>query len=161
MMKTISFFLLKLPLIVLITAGCQSNKSEFASPNASSSFSVSGESQAIASGRQRTYSGLQYEILSHGTGPRPTAYSMVTVHYTGRLTNGTVFDSSVQRGQPATFSLQQVISGWTEGIPLMQEGSRFRFTIPPHLAYGAAGSPPKIGPNETLIFDVELIRVHH
>ena len=92
---------------------------------------------------------------------RPNRYSTVTVHYTGKLTNGSVFDSSVQRGQPATFSLQQVIAGWQEGIPLMQEGSKFRFTIPPHLGYGSAGSPPKIGPNETLIFEVELIRVHN
>lgn len=160
-MKKISVLLLTLILIVLITSACQSNKPESTSVNVLNSLSVSDESQSIASGRQRTYSGLEYEILSSGTGQRPTAYSMVTVHYTGKLTNGTVFDSSVQRGQPATFSLQQVISGWTEGIPLMQEGSRFRFTIPPHLAYGAAGSPPKIGPNETLIFDVELIRVHH
>jgi FKBP-type peptidyl-prolyl cis-trans isomerase len=160
-MKKISVLFLTLILIVLITSACQSNKPESTSVNVLNSLSVSDESQSIASGRQRTYSGLEYEILSSGTGQRPTAYSMVTVHYTGKLTNGTVFDSSVQRGQPATFSLQQVISGWTEGIPLMQEGSRFRFTIPPHLAYGAAGSPPKIGPNETLIFDVELIRVHH
>lgn len=92
---------------------------------------------------------------------RPNRYSTVTVHYTGKLTNGSVFDSSVQRGQPATFSLQQVVPGWQEGIPLMQEGARFQFTIPPHLGYGEAGSPPKIGPNETLIFDVELIRVHN
>ncbi|MBP83424.1 MAG: hypothetical protein CMO61_06200 [Verrucomicrobiales bacterium] len=160
-MKKISVLFPTLILILLITSACQSNKPESISVNEPNSLSVSDSSVTIPSGRQSTYSGLQYEILSPGTGQRPTAYSMVTVHYTGKLTNGMVFDSSVQRGQPATFSLQQVISGWTEGIPLMQEGSRFRFTIPPHLAYGAAGSPPKIGPNETLIFEVDLIRVHH
>ncbi len=110
-------------------------------------------------GRQRTYSGLQYEMLRPGTGKKPNPYSKVKVHYHGYLPNGTVFDSSVDRGQPATFGLNQVIAGWQEGIPLMQEGSKYRFTVPPHLAYGAQGSPPKIGPNATLMFDVELIEV--
>ncbi len=159
-MKSLPLALLTLSSIAVFLVGCKSNEPESATVNAPGG-AASGEAQTTPVGRQRTYSGLQYEMLQPGTGAKPTRYSTVTVHYTGKLTNGTVFDSSVQRGQPATFSLQQVIAGWTEGIPLMQEGAKFRFTIPPHLAYGAAGSPPKIGPNETLIFDVELIRVHH
>ena len=108
---------------------------------------------------KRTYSGLEYEILREGTGQRPTMYNKVKVHYHGYLPNGTVFDSSVQRGQPATFGLNRVIPGWQEGIQLMRVGSKYRFTIPPNLAYGQTGSPPKIGPNQTLKFDVELLDV--
>lgn len=110
-------------------------------------------------GVKTTYSGLQYEVLRPGTGNRPTAYNRVKVHYHGYLPNGTVFDSSVQRGEPATFGLNQVIAGWREGIPLMREGAKYRFTVPAHLAYGARGMPPKIGPNQTLKFDVELFEV--
>lgn len=110
-------------------------------------------------GVQTTYSGLKYEILRPGTGARPSSFNRVKVHYHGYLPDGTVFDSSVQRGQPATFGLNQVIAGWREGIPLMQEGAKYRFTVPPHLAYGVRGMPPKIGPNQTLMFDVELIQV--
>jgi len=106
-----------------------------------------------------TYSGLQYEVLRPGTGQRPTAYNRVRVHYHGYLPNGTVFDSSVERGKPSEFGLNQVIAGWREGIPLMREGAKYRFQIPGHLAYGAKGSPPKIGPNQTLLFDVELLKV--
>jgi FKBP-type peptidyl-prolyl cis-trans isomerase len=114
---------------------------------------------AAPQGIQKTYSGLQYEVLRPGTGVRPSSYNRVKVHYHGYLPDGTVFDSSVQRGQPATFGLNQVIAGWREGIPLMQEGAKYRFTVPPHLAYGQRGMPPKIGPNQTLMFDVELIQV--
>jgi len=114
---------------------------------------------AAPRGVQRTYSGLQYEVIKQGTGKRPATFNKVKVHYHGTLTNGTVFDSSVQRGQPSTFGVSKVIPGWTEGLQLMQEGSKYRFTIPPNLAYGPRGSPPKIGPNETLIFEVELIEV--
>ncbi|HRQ88841.1 MAG TPA: FKBP-type peptidyl-prolyl cis-trans isomerase [Bacteroidia bacterium] len=111
------------------------------------------------SGVQTTYSGLKYEVLRAGSGARPSSYNRVKVHYHGYLPNGTVFDSSVQRGQPAEFPLNKVIAGWQEGIPLMQVGSKYRFTVPPHLAYGAAGMPPKIGPNQTLMFDVELLEI--
>ncbi len=105
-------------------------------------------------------SGLQYEVLTEGTGSKkPTAMNSVTCHYHGTLIDGTVFDSSVKRGQPATFPLNQVIKGWTEGVQLMTEGSKFRFFIPPHLAYGDRQVGPTIGPNSTLIFDVELIRI--
>jgi FKBP-type peptidyl-prolyl cis-trans isomerase FklB len=102
-------------------------------------------------------SGLQYEILLEGNGPRPMATNKVTCHYHGTLTDGTVFDSSVQRGQPATFPLNGVIKGWTEGVQLMPAGSKWRFYIPPHLAYGDRQVSAQIGPNSTLIFDVELI----
>lgn len=105
-----------------------------------------------------TDSGLQYEILENGDGPSPDASDRVTVHYTGTLIDETVFDSSREREEPATFGLQQVIPGWTEGLQLMREGGRYRFYIHPELAYGESG-PPSIGPNRALIFDVELIEV--
>ena len=135
-------------------------------PGSSTSSSSNNASQyggttggSSSGGVQSTYSGLKYEVLRQGTGRKPSLYNRVKVHYHGMLTNGTVFDSSVQKGQPATFGLKQVIPGWTEGLQLMQEGAKYRFTIPPHLAYGARGQPPKIGPNETLIFDIELLEV--
>jgi FKBP-type peptidyl-prolyl cis-trans isomerase FklB len=104
-------------------------------------------------------SGLQYEILTEGKGQKPTATSSVTCHYHGTLIDGTVFDSSVKRGQPATFPLNRVIKGWTEGLQLMQEGSKYRFFIPPHLGYGDKQVSAVIGPNNTLIFDVELLSI--
>jgi len=102
-------------------------------------------------------SGLQYKILTEGNGAKPTAINNVTCHYHGTLIDGTVFDSSVQRGKPATFPLNMVIKGWTEGLQLMPAGSKFRFFIPPHLAYGDRQVSAAIGTNSTLIFDVELI----
>lgn len=104
-----------------------------------------------------TESGLQYEVLEAGEGERPSATSKVTVHYAGRLLDGTEFDSSFKRGQPATFGLNQVIKGWTEGVQLMNPGSKYRFFIPSQLAYGDQGAGQMIGPGETLVFDVELI----
>ncbi len=104
-------------------------------------------------------SGLQYEVLTEGTGAKPTANNKVTCHYHGTLINGTIFDSSVQRGQPATFPLNQVIKGWTEGVQLMATGSKWRFFIPPHLGYGDRQVGGAIGPNSTLIFDVELLSI--
>jgi len=106
-----------------------------------------------------TKSGLQYEVLKEGSGQAPTADSSVTVNYEGKLINGTVFDSSYKRGQPATFGVSQVIPGWTEGLQLMKPGAVYMFYIPAKLAYGADGAPPTIGPNECLIFKVELISV--
>jgi len=106
-----------------------------------------------------TESGLQYEVLTQGDGPKPAATDEVTVHYHGTLPNGEVFDSSVDRGQPATFGLNQVIKGWTEGVQLMNVGSKYRFVIPSDLAYGPRGAGGKIGPNATLVFEVELLSI--
>jgi FKBP-type peptidyl-prolyl cis-trans isomerase FklB len=105
-------------------------------------------------------SGLQYEIITTGTGLKPTAYDTVTCHYHGTLIDGTIFDSSVQRGKPASFPLSQVIKGWTEGVALMPTGSKWRFFIPPGLGYGDRQVGPTIGPNSTLIFEVELITIN-
>lgn len=106
-----------------------------------------------------TKSGLQYKVLSEGSGKQPTAKDTVMCHYEGFLIDGTVFDSSVQRGEPATFPLQQVIAGWTEGLQLMKEGAKYRFFIPYRLGYGEGGAGASIPPFATLIFDVELIQV--
>jgi len=104
-------------------------------------------------------SGLQYEILSEGTGAKPSATDKVTCHYHGTLIDGTVFDSSVRRGQPAVFPLNMVIKGWTEGLQLMPAGSKWRFFIPAHLAYGDRQVSAQIGPNSALIFEVELLGI--
>jgi FKBP-type peptidyl-prolyl cis-trans isomerase FklB len=104
-------------------------------------------------------SGLQYQVLKEGNGKKPSAKDTVKCHYEGTLIDGTVFDSSYQRGEPATFPLQQVIAGWTEGVQLMQEGAKYRFFIPYRLAYGEGGAGASIPPFAALIFDVELIEV--
>lgn len=109
---------------------------------------------------QETASGLQYVVEKEGTGAQPGATDEVTVHYTGKLLDGTVFDSSVNRGEPATFPLNRVIKGWTEGVQLMKEGAKYTFFIPSDLAYGAQGVPNAIPPHSTLIFEVELIKVN-
>jgi FKBP-type peptidyl-prolyl cis-trans isomerase FklB len=106
-----------------------------------------------------TPSGLQYEVLVEGNGPKPVTSNRVKVHYTGTLTDGSVFDSSVARGEPATFGVTQVIPGWVEGLQLMPKGSKYRFVIPSALAYGAQGAGKSIGPNATLIFEVELLDI--
>lgn len=106
-----------------------------------------------------TKSGLQYEVLQEGTGKSPKATDTVRCHYEGRLLDGTVFDSSYKRSQPADFGLNQVIPGWTEGVQLMKEGAKYRFTIPYLLAYGEQGAGASIPPFSTLVFDVELIKV--
>lgn len=107
-----------------------------------------------------TSSGLQYKVLTKGTGKMPTTNSNVTVHYTGKLINGTVFDSSVERGQPANFGVTQVIAGWTEALQLMHEGDKWMLVIPSELAYGERGAGGQIPPHSTLIFEVELIKVN-
>jgi FKBP-type peptidyl-prolyl cis-trans isomerase FklB len=105
-------------------------------------------------------SGLQYEVLTEGSGKKPGPSSSVTTHYHGTLLNGTVFDSSYQRGQPATFGVNQVIAGWTEALQLMPEGSKWRLYIPSDMAYGKRGAGRDIGPDSALIFDVELLKVN-
>ena len=106
-----------------------------------------------------TESGLQYEILSSGNGKKPNAEDKVTVHYHGMLTDGTVFDSSVDRGEPASFPVNGVIPGWVEGLQLMSVGDKWKLTIPSNLAYGERGAGGVIGPGETLIFEVELLSI--
>ena len=104
-------------------------------------------------------SGLQYEVITEGSGIKPLPSNKVTCHYHGTLIDGTVFDSSVKRGQPASFPLNMVIKGWTEGLQLMSVGSKWRFFIPPQLAYGERQTGAHIGPNSTLVFEVELLGV--
>ena len=111
-------------------------------------------------GVKTTASGLQYVVEKEGEGAQPGAEDEVTVHYTGKLLDGTVFDSSVNRGEPATFPLNGVIAGWTEGVQLMKEGAKYTFFIPSDLAYGPNGVPNVIPPHSTLIFEVELIKVN-
>jgi FKBP-type peptidyl-prolyl cis-trans isomerase len=107
-----------------------------------------------------TASGLKYQVLKQGTGTvSPKATDTVNVHYHGTLLNGTVFDSSVERGQPISFPLNGVIPGWTEGLQLMKVGDKFKFEIPPNLAYGPNSPSPKIPPNSTLVFEVELLGI--
>ena len=130
--------------------------------SASENNRKSGE-QYLAGNAERdgvvsTVSGMQYEVVEMGEGPRPIATDTVTVHYRGTLIDGTEFDSSYSRGEPATFGLDRVISGWTEGLQLMPVGSKFKFHIPANLAYGGR-SMGNIGPNSTLVFDVELISI--
>lgn len=117
------------------------------------------EKNKTAEGVKTTASGLQYKVLKEGNGVSPKATDNVKVHYHGTLLDGKVFDSSVERGQPAEFPLNRVIPGWTEGLQLMKKGAKYRFYIPPGLAYGAQGAG-SIGPNSLLIFDVELIDVN-
>ena len=106
-----------------------------------------------------TESGLQFIVMEAGEGDNPVAADSVEVHYEGRLIDGSVFDSSFERGQTVTFGLTQVIPGWTEGLQLMKPGGKFKFIIPPELGYGEGGAGQMIGPNATLVFDVELISI--
>ena len=123
-----------------------------ASPSPSSTSSQSNQWTTTASG-------LKYQVLNHGTGTvSPKATDTVKVHYHGTFPDGRVFDSSVQRGEPATFPLNQVIAGWTEGLQLMKVGDKFKFEVPPDLAYGPGGRPG-IPPNSTLVFEVELLGI--
>ncbi|MDE5686113.1 MAG: FKBP-type peptidyl-prolyl cis-trans isomerase [Paramuribaculum sp.] len=112
-------------------------------------------------GVMTTESGLQYEIIEEGAGESPTKGDRVTVHYTGKLIDGTVFDSSVERGEPATFGVTQVIPGWVEALQMMKVGAKWRLFIPSALAYGPNGAGGVIGPNSTLIFDVELLKIEN
>ncbi len=119
------------------------------------------ESNAKLEGVTVTGSGLQYSVMTAADGAKPAATDSVTVHYRGTLLDGTEFDSSYSRNEPATFALNQVIAGWTEGVQLMNVGSKFKFVIPYQLAYGERGAGNSIGPFETLIFEVELLKINN
>jgi len=117
------------------------------------------EKNRTAEGVKETASGLQYKVLVQGNGDKPAKTSVVKVHYTGTLPDGTVFDSSVRRGEPATFPVNQVIAGWTEALQLMNVGSKYMLYIPAALAYGSHGAGQQIGPDQLLIFEVELLDI--
>jgi FKBP-type peptidyl-prolyl cis-trans isomerase len=117
------------------------------------------EENAKKEGVTTTASGLQYKVLTPGTGKSPKATDTVLVHYRGTLIDGTEFDSSYKRKEPISFPLNRVIAGWTEGVQLMQEGAKFEFYIPSKLGYGSRGAGRDIGPNQALIFEVELLKV--
>jgi FKBP-type peptidyl-prolyl cis-trans isomerase FkpA len=146
--------------LIMISCSDQSTEQQ---AEASAAESTENMEQIVTTANQmiKTASGLKYEIIQEGTGASPEATDMVTVHYEGTLLDGTKFDSSYDRGQPAEFPLNRVIPGWTEGVQLMKEGATYKFLIPSELAYGERGTPGgPIGPNEDLIFTVELIRVN-
>jgi len=126
-------------------------------PNAGAQFLAENASKE---GVKTTPSGLQYKVITEGTGKSPAATDLVKVHYRGTLLDGTEFDSSYKRNSPAEFPLNRVIPGWTEGVQLMKEGGKSIFYIPSNLAYGESGTPGgPIGPNQTLIFEIELLEV--
>ena len=141
----------------------QEAKQQAAAAEAGKAAKVAGEDFLAENGKKDGVvtlpSGLQYQVLKEGDGKKPSATDQVVCHYEGTLIDGTVFDSSYQRNQPATFGLNQVIAGWTEGVQLMQEGAKYRFFIPYNLAYGERGAGVQIPPFAALVFDVELIEV--
>ena len=141
----------------------QEAKQQAAAAEAGKAAKAAGEAFLAENGKKDGVvtlpSGLQYQVLKEGNGKKPSATDQVVCHYEGTLIDGTVFDSSYQRNQPATFGLNQVIAGWTEGVQLMQEGAKYRFFIPYKLAYGERGAGAQIPPFAALAFDVELIEV--
>ena len=141
----------------------QEAKQQAAAAQAGKAAKAAGEAFLAENGKKDGVvtlpSGLQYQVLKEGDGKKPSATDQVVCHYEGTLIDGTVFDSSYQRNQPATFGLNQVIAGWTEGVQLMQEGAKYRFFIPYNLAYGERGAGAQIPPFAALVFDVELIEV--
>ncbi len=147
--------------MTVVLAGCsqpdqESGDSGPATETAGSEAPAAEEASKVVT----TDSGLQYEVLASGEGATPKETDRVTVHYRGTLENGTEFDSSYKRGQPAVFPVNRVIRGWTEALQLMKEGDKWRLTIPSELAYGSRGAGASIPPNATLIFEVELIKVN-
>jgi len=140
--------------------GCNKSPQTSGDSNAGTSVPSVTAAPAVGGEMTTTASGLKYQVLKHGTGTvSPKATDTVKVHYEGRLLDGTVFDSSIARGQPISFRLNQVIPGWTEGLQLMKVGDKFKFEIPPNLAYGAKSPSPAIPPNSTLVFEVELLGI--
>lgn len=141
----------------------QEAKQQAAAAEAGKAAKAAGEAFLAENGKKDGVvtlpSGLQYQVLKEGNGKKPSATDQVVCHYEGTLIDGTVFDNSYQRNQPATFGLNQVIAGWTEGVQLMQEGAKYRFFIPYNLAYGERGAGAQIPPFAALVFDVELIEV--
>jgi FKBP-type peptidyl-prolyl cis-trans isomerase FklB len=135
----------------------QAEKSAKANEAGNAYLAENGDKEGVIT----TESGLQYEVITSGDGAKPTTADQVTVHYHGMLTDGTVFDSSVDRGQPATFGVTQVITGWTEALQLMSIGDKWKLTIPAGLAYGDQGAGGMIGPGATLVFEVELLGVNN
>lgn len=150
---------------VIVSSFFQKKEEEMKAAQAEAGKAAKKEGEAFLSENAKkegitvTKSGLQYEVLQEGTGKQPKATDTVRCHYEGRLLDGTIFDSSYKRNEPADFGLQQVIAGWTEGVQLMSEGAKYRFYIPYMLAYGEGGAGAMIPPFATLIFDVELIKV--
>lgn len=153
---------------ILAVAGaalCLVGCSKTAQPETGAGAGANPSAAAAQAGEQSTNlittaSGLQYQVLKHGTGTvSPKATDTVTVNYEGKLLDGTVFDSSIARGEPATFPLNQVIPGWTEGLQLMKVGDKFKFVIPANLAYGPNSPTPAIPPNSPLVFEVELLSI--
>jgi FKBP-type peptidyl-prolyl cis-trans isomerase len=144
----------------LCLLGCNKTTQTSGDNNAATNAPAAAAALANAGEMITTASGLKYQVLKHGTGTvSPKATDTVKVHYEGRLLDGTVFDSSIARGQPISFPLNGVIPGWTEGLQLMKVGDKFKFEIPPNLAYGANSPSPSIPPNSTLIFEVELLGI--
>jgi len=140
----------------LCLVGCEKSTP----PAAPASAGTNATGAAAAGEWTTTASGLKYQVLKHGTSTvSPNATDTVKVHYEGKLLDGTVFDSSIARGQPISFPLNQVIPGWTEGLQLMKVGDKFKFEIPANLAYGANSPSPSIPPNSTLVFEVELLGI--
>lgn len=137
----------------------QQKEAEMASMAAKEKGAMFLEENKAREGVSVTESGLQYEVITASDGAKPTVDDTVSVHYVGTLMDGTEFDSSIARGEPASFPLKGVIPGWTEGLQLMNVGSKFRFVIPSDLAYGDRGAGQQIGPGETLIFEVELLEI--
>jgi FKBP-type peptidyl-prolyl cis-trans isomerase len=156
-MTTLLFRFLRLPALLLAAAALP--LSSLMSQTAKEKGEAFLQENAKKEGVKTTASGLQYEVLTEGTGKKPGPTDTVRVHYRGTLLDGTEFDSSYKRGEPVSFRLNQVIPGWTEGLQLMSEGSTYRLFIPSNLAYGPRGAGGVIGPDETLIFEVELLAV--